>query len=230
MNEKYKKYTQRLEELIKEFDEDIFSQRKYYPNYYGERKYKYEEEIYNKIQSWLMKCENILAIIFGLESVQVKRFLKLRDNLEKTSLYEHLCMIKGLIEADLYDLNKGFIFGQEFIIANEIFDWVLEEARFFIYEQKNKDIGAMLLRIVLEDAIKRIAKKEEIEIRDKKMSFLNEELKAKGIFIQTVWRQNQAWLDIGNNASHGNFEEYNLNQVENFYQGIINFLSTYFNN
>jgi hypothetical protein len=35
-------------------------------------------------------------------------------------------------------------------------------------------------------------------------------------FIQTVWRQNQAWLDIGNEAAHGNFDKYDLAQVENF--------------
>ena len=69
--------------------------------------------------------------------------------------------------------------------------------------------------------------KEEIE--NKKVSVLNDELKTNGCFIQTIWRQNQAWLDIGNDAAHGNFDNYNLNQVKTFYQGLVNFLSSYFN-
>ena len=137
--------------------------------------------------------------------------------------------IKGLLDGANEDLENGFLLGQEFIIANEVFDSVLEEAKFFIFEQKNKDIGAILLRIVLEDAIKRIAKKEDLEIENKKVSVLNDELKTNGCFIQTIWRQNQAWLDIGNDAAHGNFDNYNLNQVKTFYQGLVNFLSSYFN-
>ncbi len=63
----------------------------------------------------------------------------------------------------------------------------------------------------------------------KKVSTLNDELKTSNYFIQTVWRQNQAWLDIGNEAAHGNFDKYDLAQVENFYRGLVNFLSSEFN-
>ena len=222
--DKYKKYTDRIESLINEFNKEIYPRRE--PNNFGG--YCYPHSMFDTLQGWLMKAENVLCIISSENSIQIKRFRTLRDNL-KDNLEIKLNQIKGLLDACLDDLKNGFIQGQEFVIANEVFDSVLEEAKFFIEEQKNKDIGAILLRIVLEDAIKRISNKEGIEIEGKKASILNEELKSKGIFIQTVWRQNQAWLDIGNSASHGKFDEYTLNQVENFYQGLVNFLSTYFN-
>lgn len=228
MTDKYKKHIQRFKDLIKEFEEEIFPKRISDPKYLGGVSYSYPEDLTNKLQAWLMKCENIIGIVFGQESSQVKRFLNSRDSAE-FDLYQKLYQIKGLLEADLDDLENGFLLGQEFIIANEVFDSVLEEAKFFIYDQKNKDIGAILLRIVLEDSIKRIAKKEGIEINGKKTSILNDELKSQSYFIQTTWRQNQAWLDIGNKAAHGNFDNYDLNQVENFYQGLVNFLSSNFN-
>lgn len=228
MNQKYQKHINRFKELIKEFEEEIFPKREARQKYYGETYYIYPEEIHDKIQGWFMKCENIIGLVFGTESLQMKRFLNLRDNPKIVELDHKIYQVKGLLEADLNDLENGFLLEQEFIIANEVFDSVLEEASFFIFEQKNKDIGAILLRIVLEDAIKRIAKKEGLVIENKKVSILNDELKTQNFFIQTTWRQNQAWLDIGNKAAHGDFGDYDLKQVENFYNGLVNFLSANF--
>jgi hypothetical protein len=228
VNSKYKKHIQRFEELIEEFSMDIFTKRVQKRGYYGDIYYIYPEEIHDKIQGWLMKCENVISLVFGKKSIQVQRFLDVLNDTKISELDQKTYRIKGLLDADLDDLKNGFLLGQEFIIANEVFDSVLEEAKFFIFEQKNKDIGAILLRIVLEDSIKRIGKKEGIDTETKKVSVINDELKTKNHFIQTVWRQNQAWLDIGNKAAHGDFSEYDLAQVENFYNGLVNFLASEF--
>jgi hypothetical protein len=227
--DKYKKYTNRVEDLIKEFNEEIYPKRQrndwsidYYP-----------DSMFDKLQGWLMKVENILYLIFSENSIQIKRFRALRDNINEKHLANKLIQIKGLLEACLDDLKNGFIQGQEFIIANEVFDSALEEAKFFIEEQKNKDISAILLRIVLEDSLRRISNKEGVITmengKNRKASTLNDELKGKEFYNQTTWRQIQVWLDIGNDAAHGNFDKYNFNQVESFYQGLVNFLLTYFN-
>jgi hypothetical protein len=222
-NSKYKKFTSRFEELIKEFNEEILpfrEEEETYPFHFV-----YPNSMYDKLQGWLMKSENILVLTFKEKSIQVKRFRDLRDNLQGR-LYDKLTQIKGLLEACLSDINGGFLQGQEFIIANEVFDSVLEEANFFI-KQQNKDIAAILLRIVLEDSIKRIGKKEGVDI-EKKASIINDELKGLNYYQQTTWRQIQAWLDIGNFAAHGDFEKYSLQDVELFYQGLMNFITNHF--
>ncbi len=226
--DKYQKFTNRIESLIKEFNEEIFPKRE--PGYYS-GDFIYPTEIYDKLANWLMKSENVLCLIFGEESIQIKRFRNLRDDL-KQEMYVKINQIKGLLEACLDDVKNGFLQGQEFIIANEIFDSVLEEAKFFL-EQKNKDIAAILLRIVLEDNLRRISKNEGLQILDsagknKKLSILNEELKGKDFYNQTTWRQIQVWTDIGNDAAHGDFEKYNLEQVSGFYEGLVNFITNYF--
>ncbi len=236
--DKYKKFTARVENLIKEFDEKIMIKRKSYRSVYGETIYFYSKEDYGQISEWLMKVENILVIIFSEDSPQVKRFDVFREKLIKGDLkakeaYPIIESIRGLVKACLDDIKEGFLQGQEFIIANEVFDSVLEEARFFLKEQKNKDISAILLRIVLGDALKRISEREGIEILDsngkgKKFSTLNDELKAKEIYNQTTWRQILSWLDAGNEAAHGNFDKYNFQDVEMFYEGINNFMSNHF--
>jgi hypothetical protein len=229
MNQKYKKYTKRFEDLIEFYENEIKPKRKLVRTYHrSDNYYTYDKENLDLVQKWLINAENILEIVFGKDSLQLKTFDSIRKN-EKTKFANKVHKIKGLLEGAKEDIENGFLLGQEFIIANEVFDSVLEEAKFFIFEQKNKDIGAILLRIVLEAAIKRIAKKEGIDIEGKKISALNDELKMNNIFMQTIWRQNQAWLDIGNDAAHGNFKNYDLKQVENFHQGLVNFLSAHFN-
>ena len=230
--DKYRKYTKRIEDLITEFNTQIIIHRRRSSSLSSD--FYYPEEVHDKIQGWLIKAENILNIIFPKESVQVKRFNDLRQGIKEGRVENRVFQIKGILEACLDDINNGFIFGQEFIIANEVFDSILEEAGFFLNTQKNKDIAAILLRIVLEDSLRRIAKREEINIlqddgKKRKTSSLNEDLKLKGIYNQTMWRQIQFWLDIGNDAAHGNFEKYTREQVTSFYDGITTFLGTYFN-
>ena len=229
MSEKYKKYKKRIEELLEVYDKEIVPKRRLVRAYFpSDNYYEYKKDDIDILEKWLTNVENILEIIFGKTSFQINNFIRIRSN-KDIKFANRIHKIKGLLEGAKEDLEKGFLLGQEFIIANEVFDSVLEEAKFFIFEQKNKDIGAILLRIVLEDAIKRISKKEGIEIGNKKVSILNDELKANSFFIQTVWRQNQAWLDIGNDAAHGNFDNYDLKSVESFYHGLVNFLSLNFN-
>lgn len=230
MSQKYKKYTGRIEDLIIEFNEKILPNREKANSI--DHDYRYPENVYDLIRSWLIRVQNILNIIFSDNSIQYKEFMSLKEKLDKSS-EQRLRQIRGLLEGCLEDLSNGFVLGHEFVIANEVFDSVLEEAKFFIYEQKNKDIGAILLRIVLEDSLRRIARKEEIPTteedgKSKKAAFLNEELKRKDFYNQTVWRQVSTWLDLGNDAAHGHFDKYDYEQVRLFYEGLNNFIASYF--
>lgn len=185
------------------------------------------KENWNHFQEWLIRCENIIFMIFGEKSVQYHRFKKIRESDNKA--YDIYNQLRGLMRGCFKDVRDGFLTNQEFIIANEIFDSILEEAEEFI-KQKKKDIGAILLRIVLEDSIRRIAKREGINNIDNiTTSEVNDKLKNSDFFSKTIWRQNQVWLDIGNYASHGDFDKYTQDEVEKFHNGLTNFIITYFN-
>ena len=90
-----------------------------------------------------------------------------------------------------------------------------------------KDPAAVLARVVLEDALKRIARGEGLD-DNQSASRLNDELRRIGKYRQPQWRLIQAWLDIGNAAAHGNFNEYNEEDVEGLIEDIERFLATEF--
>ncbi len=134
--------------------------------------------------------------------------------------------IKGLLKGSLDDFENGFLLRQEFRIAGEIFDSVLEQAKYLL-SYKFKDPAAVLGWVVLEDALKRLARHEQLD-DTKKASVLNDELKNTGRYNQVQWRQIQVLLDIGNDAAHGKFTQYSEEQVKDQINGIERFIASEF--
>ncbi|MBE0515490.1 site-specific DNA-methyltransferase [Sulfurimonas sp.] len=99
----------------------------------------------------------------------------------------------------------------------------LAKAKKRVFIEKEKDDGASKLRIVLEKTIQKIAQNSGIAIlkpngKEETVENLNNTLKHNGVFSKVTWQENQTYMAIGNHAAHGDYDEYDLNQVENFYR------------
>lgn len=222
LNSKYQRYSERLRDLIEEGKAVAKLER---PSSVGP--YIQDED---KIQAhgWLTKTRNILSAVFGNESIQVRQF---EDVLPSGGIkhVEHsydVYPIIGVLSGALDDLEEGFLINQEFLIADEVFDSILGEAK-QLARTGYKDCAAVLARTVLENSLKRLARSEKIS-EDLRASVINDELRKKGKYSQSQWRYVQAWLDIGNAAAHGKFNEYNSEDVSNLIGGLEKFLATEF--
>lgn len=101
-----------------------------------------------------------------------------------------------------------------------------------IFEENNKDEGARILRIVLEKTIQKIAQTNGINIlnekgQEEKISKLNDILKGNKTFSPLIWEENKTCLVIGNNAAHGDYDEYDLKNVKQFYKHVQSLLDNY---
>lgn len=110
-------------------------------------------------------------------------------------------------------------------MRNDLILFEFEKAKDKIFKQEEKDESARLLRIVLEKIIIKISQKNGIEFlrenaKEKKASILNDNLKNKNIFSKVEWEENKTYLAIGNHAAHGEYGEYKLNHIKNFYKHI----------
>lgn len=99
----------------------------------------------------------------------------------------------------------------------------LAKAKKRIFEEKEKDEGASKLRIVLEKTIQKIAQNNGVAIlkengKEETVENLNNKLKNNSVFSKVTWQENQTYMAIGNHAAHGDYDEYDLKQVENFYR------------
>src|SRR5680860_1504805 len=131
--------------------------------------------------------------------------------------------IVGILTGALDDLEGGFLRGQEHLIAGEILDSVLEEAR-LLNGAGFKDPAAILARVVVEDELRRLSR--EADLPDKtKATALNDALREKGQYPKPRWRMIQTWLDIGNAAAHGQFDEYKGEDVDRMISDVERFLA-----
>lgn len=217
MNSTQKRYTARLQELIDQ-SKKIEALVKYPSGQYISLTYIEDQASLN---AWLIKINTIIEIAFGKTSPHYKEFEKLikKDIHEKSQINA----IKGLLIGSLDDLENGFLLGQEFLIAGAIFDSVLEEAKELL-NTEHKDPAAILGRVVLEDSLRRLARQEQLD-DSQKATKLNDDLKKAGRYNQVQWRQIQVWLDIGNNAAHGKFDQYNKEQVKEQIEGVERFIA-----
>lgn len=181
---------------------------------------KYIQE-YKPLNAWLVKVENIVSTVFGTGSPQFRLLSKATEhNVSRSYQVERLV---GVLTGALDDLEGGFLIDQEHLIAGEIFDSVLEQAR-YLAKSGFKDPAAVLARVVVEDTLRRLAR--EVGLPDAgKAAALNDALKDKERYAKPQWRLVQAWLDVGNSAAHGKFDDYTDQIVLQMIDDIERFLA-----
>lgn len=197
-----------------------------------EKKYTTVEHFVNsrEVTAWLLNVSNIVHQTFGENSLQWKRIAPLCE--KHTVRPVEVNPILGVLEGALSDLEGGYLTGQEFLIAADVFDSALEAAK-HLNETGYVDNAAVLGRVVLEDALRRLAMREGVSVindggKPKKASLLNTELKGCEAYNQPTWRHIDGWLDTGNMGAHPTDQPLTKDEVLRMLEGIEGFLSTYF--
>jgi len=176
------------------------------------------------LHSWLSKVTNIIETSFGAQSSQSRHLSQLMPKgIQFVEHSDEVLSIVGLLSGAVDDLEKGYLLKQEFLIAGEVFDSLLEQASHLI-QAGYKDPAAVLGRVVLEDALRRIARRESLDSSEK-ASTINDSLRNAGVYAQPRWRMVQAWLDIGNAAAHGKASDFTEQDVTKMLEGISEFLA-----
>jgi len=104
----------------------------------------------------------------------------------------------------------------------------LEKVKKLLSMDKDKDLSSQLLRNILHQIIEFIAYRNSINLNDYKThSRMNDSMKAKEVFNQITWEENKTYLAIGNSAHHSQYDEYDMQQVENFYKHIQNLINNF---
>ncbi|NQT64943.1 MAG: site-specific DNA-methyltransferase [FCB group bacterium] len=154
------------------------------------------------------------------------------DNIVDKSLFSNIKNYKiETIPQKILDIYKQLVKMNIPVKSNIIFT-EFNKAKIKIFTDKEKDEGARILRIVLEKLIQKISQENEISIlnprgKEEKISTLNDKMKRDNIISQIEWEENKTFMVIGNHASHGEYEEYNLKKVEIFYKHIQNLLNRF---
>ncbi len=188
-------------------------------------RYKIDSSLDNlaKKQKWETGCLHLLDRTFGNQSEYFKSFSKA---ITLGNIHAHFTHGLAIMEGAKEEVEKGFLYKIEHLISIDFFDSIIEQAKYLL-DMGFKDPAAILGRVIIENSIKDIARRENINFTDKiKPSKLNENLWKKKVYAKNVWRMIQAQIDLGNYAAHGSFNKYDEDSVRNMLSWISDVLFT----
>jgi ribosomal protein L14E/L6E/L27E len=178
---------------------------------------------------WFSQTTACLIGIFGENHPYTKNF-------ENTCSMQSMPQVDGgigILTAAKEDIEDGYLNGLFGIISAEIFSDFLDMAEHLLQE-KYKDPAAIIVGISLEAHLKGLSKKAEIEtsnidengnIKHKKAGVINSDLCKAGVYNKLEEKMITAWLDLRNKAAHGQFSEYTIEQVNNMYLSVTDFIT-----
>lgn len=133
----------------------------------------------------------------------------------------------GALKALRADYQAGFLTKIEIMIRGELFADFMEMANYLL-ENGYKDPAAVIIGSVLEEQLRILSSRSNLPITQNnkpiKAESLNMELTKAGITSMLDQKSITAWLDLRNNAAHGHYDKYTLDQVKLMSQGVQDFI------
>jgi Domain of unknown function (DUF4145) len=197
---------------------------KHVPDYSGPVVVLLEEVDGQQVYQWGVSCLHLIGLVFGKSSDHYLQYSRL---LQEFPLYESFTKALGVLKAAKEDYDNGFAISLANEISGEIFQSFIELAKRALAEGQ-KSVAAVLACAALEDALKRYAEKNGVNVEGADMSQVVSALKAKGL----VGGAQKTLLDtmpkIRNYAMHadwGKIQEPDVSSVIGF---VEQFLITHF--
>lgn len=207
----------RLDRLIEKADKVLATHTPNPPGYIGFA--TLDAEI---TQAWKASSENLIKTICGEESSYFKNFIK---ETKRGEYQDSVKSGKGILQALKEDVESGLITNIRSLAVAEVFTDFIEIADHLL-TQGYKDPAASLTGAVLEDSLRKIAESNDIVVKKSDdISALNNKLADKEIYNRIVQKQIHAWKAVRDNADHGKFAEYTIDDVKDMLRGVIRFIT-----
>ncbi|WP_411811953.1 hypothetical protein ACLB9Y_00940 [Chryseobacterium scophthalmum] len=160
---------------------------------------------------------------YSTYSSEIDRILK-----GNPDLHLHTSFIIGITQALRDDLNLGYIQSLTEIVHAEVFSEFIDMAK-HLCVNGYKDPAAVIAGSTLESHLKKLATKYVIplEVADRpvKAEKLNQDLAKIPAYSLLDQKNVTAWLDLRNKAAHGNYGDYNIDQVKLLISSIQDFIT-----
>ncbi len=183
--------------------------------------YNYIEDSFANFIEQLKKIEKkkIIYMFSPENDIDKTIFNELSNKKIESIPHEILAVYKQLVKMNI-PIKSNVIFTD------------FNKAKSKIFADKDKDDGARVLRVVLEKLIQKISQDNSINIlnakgKEEKISVLNDKLFNNNVINKVEYLENRTCLTIGNNAAHGDYGDYSLEQVEKFYKHTQTLLNSY---
>jgi len=165
---------------------------------------------------------SFLENIFGPHQTYYKEFIEH----VKVSGPSHTEAGINILKAAKAEIEGGWLFTVEGQVSAGIFADFIALAKEALDD--NKDVAAVLACAALEDALKRVAIKENLDMDEKDMSEVINALKAKGVIKGAQAPIVQSYVKLRNKAFHAEWDKFDKESVSSVIGFTEQFLLTYF--
>ncbi len=171
-------------------------------------------------QQWRTSSLALIKSKLGEESVHYQDF----ESRCKSGWYSDAQAGLAVLKAAKEDIEGGYLQRVEQLVSADVFSDFLDMAEHLV-SNGYKDAAASLIGAVLENGLRRISKAKGVTLKAKEdIGSLNQKLADAQIYNRLQQRNIQVWKEIRDNADHGQFGEYNIDNVRDMLRGVRDFL------
>jgi hypothetical protein len=175
---------------------------------------------------WFTSSQNLLQRAFGLTSSHYINFTRIPGN--QGLSFSPVRRGQGILRAALEDFEGGYLFEIRSLVEAELFADFLGQAEELL------DAGyvapaAVVAGCVLEDGLRKLCRAKGVSVSEKpKLDRLNADLAKAEVYNKLVQKRVTAIADVRNNAAHGNWDEFDGDDVRDMIQWIAKFTEEHF--
>jgi len=155
-------------------------------------------------QQWATSAQHLLRVAFGEMSPHYQNFAAAYEKCDGGDYWVNA--LKGVFRAAKADYEGGYAFSMQALISGEIYGDFVALAKGALSEGA-KDVAAVLACAALEDALKRFAFLNGLDVSDKSMQDVVNSLKAKGLVGGAQKTLLEAMPKIRDYAMHAHWDK-----------------------
>ena len=212
-----KVFSKQLEEIVSEYREHI-------------ERSQYKDGSDNistgKVQEMVARALAAIERATGNSSVYYKRAETVLGSNHHE--WNKLAGVIGISESLKSDIDSGYMVTLEELVHADVFSDFLEMAEHLL-STGYKDAAAVIVGSTLESHMKKLCVKHGVATeqngRSRKADTLNADLVKASAYSKLEQKNVTAWLGLRNNAAHGEYDQYEKQQVQMMLMGVQDFMT-----
>jgi len=178
-----------------------------------------------EFQQWSVSALALIRRVFGEDSPHFKVLGEGAAATRQGRAHPHdLNAAYGAFRAAKEDYESGHLSTLRSLVVAEVGDDVLEQAHDLL-TGGYKDPSCILARVSLELALRDLCDRGGIV--HAKLDKMNADLAKAGAYNKSMQKQVTAWAGRGNDAAHGDWDQYTGDDVKDMIDGVRRFIADY---
>jgi len=174
-----------------------------------------------EVATWVTRLGQLVRKLYGEKSQHFDSYAKALATEHFYSLhqhyYAHFAQMLGVARAIKHDISHGLLVNFKALAQAEVFADFLEMGEYLLAEGY-KDAAAVIIGSVLEDGLRTLCARASLPVsadsgKPLTIEPLNAQLAKAEVYSKLVQKQITTWAHIRNKAAHGEYNEYNAEQV-----------------